>query len=173
MADEENKVKDPREEKSFKDLQTELVERGFVGAEVLTTKAQAIAVLNSLDKKEEEAPASAAPTVMDTVKDNESVDKKKYFGKAAKMKEFCDSQPKVDFIIPLEIGEKRGAIATWQANGYRLNMLKGVRIRIPANVADALAESYQLTAAAGEEFLMDRPKNDPNAPYKNVREALE
>lgn len=173
MAEEikkEEKQEDPR---TLKEMQAALVEKGFVGAELLTSKAQALAVLTSLESRQTEAPASAAPTVLDKVKDDDSKDKKHYFGKAAKMKEFCDAQPKVDFIIPLGIGEKKGAIETWQANGYRLNMLKGVRIRIPANVADALAESYQLTAEAGEEYSLDRTKNDPDSPYKTVREALD
>lgn len=172
MADETKKL-DPREEKTFKELQQELVDRGFEGAEHLTTKAQVMAVLKALDKKEKEAPKSAAPTVLDKVKDNDFEDRTHYFGKAKAMKEFCDKQPKVQFIIPLEIGEKKGAIKTWQANGYRLNMLKGVLISIPANVAKDLADSYQLSASAGDEFLIDRPKTDGDAPYKTVREALE
>lgn len=170
MAD--TKQSDPLEEKTMQELREQLIAREFVGADLLNTKAQAIAILNALDKKAEQTPTPAAAPV-DKVKDNESQDRRHYFGKAKIMKDFCDAQPKVDFIIPLGIGEKRGAIETWQANGYRLNMLKGVRIKIPANVADALAESYQLTAVAGEEFAIDRQKTDPNSPYRTVREALE
>jgi hypothetical protein len=164
------------EEMTLKELQAELTAMDFLGAEVLTTKAQVIKVIEGLKKKEEDAiakmPSIALSDPMADV-DNAKLDEKKYFGKAALMKAHLDAQPKVDFIIPLAFGEKRGAIETWQANGYRLNIMKGVRVKLPAQVADSLADAYQLTAVAGEEYSLDRPSTDRNAPYKTVREALE
>lgn len=179
MADQNNetpqapKVEDPR---TLVQLKEELVAREFVGADTLTTKAQALAILSALEKKDADAVKNAAlndPSKLDKVKDDERNDLKKYESKAAKMKAHLAKQPKVMFLIPLTIGEKRGAVETWQANGYRLNILKGVLVEIPKQVAESLAESYQLTQEAGENFSIDRPKTDGDAPYKTVREALE
>lgn len=142
------------EEKTLKQLQTELTAKGFVGAEFLTTKKQVETVLHNLTTKE--APAVPAEDNVPKVTDDTKKDEKKYFGKAAAMKEHLESLPLVDFIIPLGFGEKKGSIETWEANGYRLNILKGARVRIPSQVADDLANAYNLTAEAGREFSADR-----------------
>ncbi len=81
---------------------------------------------------------------------------KRWAGKAAAMKANLDAQQKVTFLIPLGFGEKRGAYETVIMNGYRLNIMKGVIVEVPKQVAALLAESYQLTAEAGSQFLMDR-----------------
>lgn len=180
MADEaQNNTQTPpptEDPRTFKELQNELIAREFIGAETFTTKKQCLAILTALDKKDADAaknlPANT-PTVIDPIKDNEKVDEKKYESKAARMKAHLAKQPTVQFLIPLSIGEKRGAIETWQANGYRLNILKGVLVEIPQQVAESLAESYQLTAEAGQEYSVDRPSKDPNAPFKTVRDALD
>jgi hypothetical protein len=93
-------------------LKEELVAREFIGAETLTTKAQATSILTALDKKDAEAlknRSANTPTVIDPVKDNERVDTKKYESKAARMKAHLMAQEQVSFLIPLGIGEKKGA----------------------------------------------------------------
>lgn len=95
-----------------------------------------------------------APTAEDRA--NERTDVKKWEGKAARMKAHLAAQPKVSFLIPLGFGEKKGAYETVIMNGYRLNIMKGVMVEIPRQVAELLAESYQLTAEAGQEFAVDR-----------------
>lgn len=169
----------PLEEMSLKKLQSYLTELGFIGADMLTTKAQCIKVIENyqiktaaaqeaIDKAKLETEDTAvkvtdekgkvqnplAPTVADKV--GEKTDAKRWQGKAAAMKAHLAKQPKVSFLIPLGFGEKRGAYETVIMNGYRLNIMKGVMVEIPRQVAELLAESYQLTAAAGENFLVDR-----------------
>lgn len=174
MADQNTDQKPPvQDERTLQQLKEELAARDFIGADTLTTKAQALAIISALDKKDEEAKKGMNMQIKDNVKDDERADERKYMSKAQKMKEHLAKQPKVQFLIPLGVGEKRGTVETWQANGYRLNILKGVLVEVPQQVAESLAESYQLTQQAGENFSIDRPKNDPDAPYKTVREALE
>ena len=64
--------------------------------------------------------------------------------------------PKINFIIPLAEGEKRGAYDTVQINGYGLKIQKGVLIPLPEPVAMLLAEKYRITMTAGEEKRVDR-----------------
>lgn len=175
-------TQEPIEEKTLKQLQAELTEAGFVGADALTTKKQVQTVLDNLAKAAENPPTIQANSeiadpeigkapIPDVVVDNRRLDEKVYSGKAKIMKEKLDAQPKVKFLIPLGVNEKRGAIETWQCNGYRLNILKGVLVDVPQQVAESLAESYQMTSKAGEEFLIDRP-NDKPTKYRTIGEAL-
>ncbi len=175
------------EDKSLKELKDILVsEFDFTGAEVLSTKAQVIAILTNMraKKAKDEADNAAlldqmdkleqkvvmgvdkdgkkvalienptAPTAED--KAAEKTDAKKWEGKAAAMKAHLAKQPKVQFLIPLGFGEKRGAYETVIMNGYRLNIMKGVLVELPRQVAELLAESYQMTIAAGQDYLLDR-----------------
>lgn len=149
-----------KDERTLAQLQDELKAMDFEGADEIKTKSVALSVIKALQKKEAEIgnSNSAKKELTDPYasKDNKKKDEKHYFGKAAKMKEHLDAQPKVGFVIPLGIGEKPGAIETWQANGYRLNILKGVMVMLPKQVVESLAESYQMTSVAGQEFLADR-----------------
>lgn len=158
----------------------------FAGADFLTTKDQVITVLLDLRKRKEKEDANlkaindaegnevqktimgkdkdgkptelvvnpTAPTAAD--KAEERTEKKKWEGKALAMKARLAGQSRVQFMIPLGFGEKRGAYETVIMNGYRLNIMKGVLVQLPQQVAELLAESYQMTAAAGQEFLIDR-----------------
>lgn len=190
----------PLEDMTLTQLQEYAETLGFVGADVLSTKAQVLKVISNFqanqaaaqkalddaDKKHQEELAAAAavnpevagmiqpeaapqtlkkdekglvvdptaPTAQDRA--GERTEAKEWEGKAAKMKEYLWSQPLVNFLIPLSFGEKRGAYETVTMNGYRLNIMKGVMVEIPKDVANLLAESYQLTAEAGQDFLLDR-----------------
>jgi len=158
----------------------------FMGADTFTTKAQVISILTTMraKKAKDEAENAAlldqmdkmeqkvvmgvdaegkkvalienptAPTAED--KAAEKTDAKRWEGKAAAMKAHLAKQPKVQFLIPLGFGEKRGAYETVIMNGYRLNIMKGVLVELPRQVAELLAESYQMTIAAGQEYLLDR-----------------
>lgn len=145
----------PLEEMSVKELQTHLNGLGFVGSEILTTRNQLITVINSWNAKklvsevDDIAPKKA-------VRDNEVNEKKSYESKAARYKKWAWSHPIVSFYIPLDPGEKKGAFLPWQRNGYRLNIMKGVSVKIPEPIAKDLEEVFDMTARAGEEFLMDR-----------------
>lgn len=147
------------EEKSLKQLQEELTAMDFEGADQIKVRSVAQNIIDALNKKTAEATKNIeqnTPTDPAEHLDNKKDDEKHYFGKAAKMKEHLEAQEKVAFVVPLGIGEKPGAIETWEANGYRLNILKGVMVRLPKQVVESLAESYQMTQIAGQEFLMDR-----------------
>lgn len=61
--------------------------------------------------------------------------------KAEKMKIFLASQPKIRVIVPLSDGEKKGSTQSVILNGYRLNILKGVYVDVPIQVAEVLNES--------------------------------
>lgn len=59
------------------------------------------------------------------------------------------AQPKTRFIIPLDKGEKKGsAFAPVVMNGLRINILKGVFVELPVQVAEHLQESYYATEDA-------------------------
>lgn len=145
----------PLDEMTVAELREELTTKfAFVGAETLTVKSQLIAVYNALQKKSiETIPPGVDPGVKH---DNAREDQKHYESKAARMKALCDAEPKVRFMIPLGIGEKKGAVEVAQINGYRINILKGVMVNIPQRFAKLLEESYQMTNEAGSDFLMDR-----------------
>lgn len=170
--------------KELQDILTNEFE--FVGADKFTTKDQVRVIIRTLrDKKEKEEAATQAlldemdkleqKKVVVTGEDGKKVtlienptaptpedraaertDKKRWEGKAAAMKAHLAAQPKVQFLIPLGFGEKRGAYETVIMNGYRLNIMKGVLVQIPQQVATLLADSYQMTAEAGSDFLLDR-----------------
>jgi len=66
-----------------------------------------------------------------------------YDGKAAKMKEHLAAQPKVRILIPLETGEKKGATVSVILNGYRQNIMKGVYVEVPEQIADVIMDSQK------------------------------
>lgn len=68
---------------------------------------------------------------------------------ALKQKAFFESQPKVIMNIPLKEGEKRGAYESVNVNGYRLQIPKGVSVKLPMGVADILAEHYNIQLGTG------------------------
>lgn len=167
--------------KNLKELQKILTDDlEFVGAEVFTVKQQAVKViLNIREKNKKDAEKLAAVKVDAEVQTtvpgpkgeqlvvnptapkagdrlNERTDVAKWQGKQAIMKEKLWRQPLVQFMIPLGFGEKRGAFESVILNGYRLNIMKGVMVEIPKQVAEILANSYQMLAEAGKDFELDR-----------------
>lgn len=77
-------------------------------------------------------------------------------GGAEKQKAYFESQPKVAFIIPLADGESPDSYEYVNINGYEMKIKKGVMVTIPKGVAKLLAESYRMTAEAGQAFLASR-----------------
>lgn len=69
--------------------------------------------------------------------------------KAARMKEKLSKQNKVRILIPLD-GDKFGATTPVTLNGYRMNILKGIYVEVPMQVADIIADSQQQTLKALE-----------------------
>lgn len=143
------------EELTLKDLQEKLRAMDFEGAEHMTSKAQVIAIINALDKKEKKANRAIDDNTS-IVSDNVKEDREHYSGKALIMKNWLQTQPKVPYAIPLGIGEKKGAFETVQRNGYRLSILKGVIVSLPLPLVEQLMESYNDTMSAGSDIPNSR-----------------
>ena len=79
------------------------------------------------------------------------------------MKEHLAKQPTVVTMIPLEAGEPQGTVHPIVLNGYRLNIRKGTMVQVPQQIAEIIAESFNLTYAAGRDKLIDRDSNVSNA----------
>lgn len=77
-------------------------------------------------------------------------------GKSQIMKAHLAKQEKVMFLVPLEAGEAKGTQLPVILNGYRLNIPKGVLCPIPRQVAEMLAEKYNIEMEAGRDHLIDR-----------------
>lgn len=76
------------------------------------------------------------------------------------MKKHLQSQPKVQFMIPLAPNEKEGAWESVQINGYRMVIKKGTMVTIPQQVAQILADHYQIQMEAGKEHLIQNKGQD-------------
>ena len=69
--------------------------------------------------------------------------------KAARMKARLDAQPKVNILIPLE-GDKFGVTFPVTLNGYRMNIIKGIYVDVPKQVADVVIDSQAQSLKALE-----------------------
>lgn len=67
--------------------------------------------------------------------------------KAAQMKKKLDAQPKISILIPLE-GEKFGTTFPVTLNGLRVNILKGIYVPVPKQIADIVADNQKQTLEA-------------------------
>jgi hypothetical protein len=77
-------------------------------------------------------------------------------GKAERMRQHLEAQPKVPIMIPLTPGEIAGSTESVILNGYRLNIRKGEYVHVPEQVARVIMESQQQTAQAiNNYFLMN------------------
>jgi len=90
--------------------------------------------------------------------------------KAEIMREHLAKQPKVRILIPVEGKEKPGITVPVTINGYRLNIMKGVYVEVPEQVADAVMKSQKQTMEA-----LNNPLNldNPRHPKKQSGEGLE
>ena len=60
------------------------------------------------------------------------------------MKVTLEAQPKISILIPLEKGEGKGAQQPFTINGYRFDVPKGVMTQVPQQVADMVAERFNV-----------------------------
>lgn len=104
-------------------------------------------------------PTAHTPQVEVPVED----DKVRYEKRAHKMKEVLQSQPQVSFMIPLGIGERKGAYDTVQINGYKLTIMKGTMVKLPQQVVDLLAAKYEVEMSAGADARIDGDQNRADA----------
>jgi len=68
---------------------------------------------------------------------------------AKKQKEYFEKQPKVIMNLPLKDGEVRGSYESVCVNGYRLQIPKGVSVKLPSGVAEILADFYNIQLGNG------------------------
>lgn len=71
--------------------------------------------------------------------------------------------PQTVFMVPLQAGEKPGAVETVSLNGYRINVKKGKMVTIPVAMAQIIGEKYQIEMEAGSSMLLDRDENTVEA----------
>lgn len=80
--------------------------------------------------------------------------------KAAAMKSNLDKQPKISILIPLE-GDKVGSTFPVTLNGLRLNILKGMYVAVPKQVAEIVMDSQNQTREA-----LEGPMRKDGSPMK-------
>jgi hypothetical protein len=144
----------PLEEYTLSDLKEIAAAEGISGLETFDRKSQVISILTNvrMARKGDESvitPAKLSPK-------EEATDEKKWRADAQKMRDILHAQPKVRVMIPLEIGERKGSYHTVIINGYRMDIMKGVFVDVPEQVGKMIEESFELTARAGEELLLER-----------------
>lgn len=83
--------------------------------------------------------------------------------KAAIMKKFLLSQPRVRMLFPRPQGEDGSVLQTVNLNGYRLDFPKDAYVDVPIPVADVLGESLKQTNAALRQFRIDGNKEKEKA----------
>lgn len=73
------------------------------------------------------------------------------------MKAVLEAQPKVTFMIPKIAGEADElAYESVQLNGFRVQIKKGTMVQVPQQIAEVLAEKYQIEMSAGQEMRVNR-----------------
>lgn len=80
-----------------------------------------------------------------------------------KIKGVLENSEKYPIMIPLEPGEKAGAIKDIWINGLHIPVPKGVMVRVPEEVFNVLANSLKLTSEAGAGFLISRDSKTEDA----------
>ena len=166
------------EERTLEELKKIAVSYGVTDVTGFNNKSSLISTIRALkDLKKAAQDAFSANMVVQPVVTPVSVpknenDNDRWMNKAMRMKASLDQQPKVSFLIPLGFKEKKGTIETVILNGYRFEIKKGVMVQIPKQVAEVLAESYELEMDAGEQFRTDREKTLDDGRTVNVKEVL-
>lgn len=74
------------------------------------------------------------------------------------VRDYLAKQEKVDLYIPCEPTEPKGALFTVGINGYWITIKKGVRVRVPKEVADKYYESVHAETSG----LRDNKRNVDN-----------
>jgi len=81
---------------------------------------------------------------------------KVYQDNVAATREKLMNGPKTFFVVPLDPGEKPGAVETVNINGFKLTIKKGALVEIPVAVMKVLANYYKVSLEAGQDKLIDR-----------------
>lgn len=138
-----------------------------------TKKAKAVAMeekeikkeIGALEKKLAELKGRVDKTIISSVDVTRVAE-----DRIAYMEEILSKQPKMHIMIPLGIGEKKGATHEVGINGWVRSYPKGEMLEVPKTVFELLSAHFNITAQAGKEFDIDRPREE-GMPV-SVREAL-
>jgi len=82
---------------------------------------------------------------------------------AEQQKAWLDAQPKVSILIPLEKGEKKGAEQPFTINGYRFTVPKGQMVQVPEQVAEMVAERFNIELEVRSQSLENRDEKTKEA----------
>src|SRR3990167_10427485 len=83
--------------------------------------------------------------------------------KSDQMRDALEAQPKVSFMIPLSEGENAGSFQPVTINGYQMRVPKGEIVQVPLQVAEMLAERYNIEMNLGKKNLISRSKDIQDA----------
>ena len=97
------------------------------------------------EEKEEEDIKETESSIIEAI----NIERYPEGSKAAAMKKNLDSQPKISILVPLE-GDKPGATFPVTLNSLRINILKGIYVSVPRQVAEVIMESQKQTREAIE-----------------------
>ena len=112
------------------------------------TVAKQVAKIPATPKKEivsQPAPAGSPANAMKVYQDNVAATREKLM-----------NGPKTFFVVPLDPGEKPGAVETVNINGFKLTIKKGALVEVPVAVMKVLANYYKVSLEAGQDKLIDR-----------------
>lgn len=86
-------------------------------------------------------------------------------GEQLLIKEKLAKQPKYSFYIPLDPGEKKGAVRPVIINTYRCEVPKGMQVQVPYSIYQLLVQAYDAEA----EVLQNHESNLANADAEKRR----
>lgn len=162
---------EPEEEKevdlnklTLKALKQMAEEKG-VDVKDLKKKTDLIEAIKGGEKKEPEASVEEKGLGEGIKEDHVPVG-----SKAERMREHLSKQPKVRILIPLEGRERLGITVPVTINGYRMNIMKGLYVNVPEQVAEIIMESQKQTVSALNNSLN---LGNPKHPKKESGEGLE
>jgi len=88
----------------------------------------------------------------------------RYGKRQASVKARLDKQPKVAFMIPRNPLEIDGlSYETVQIDGFRMEIKKGAMVYLPQQVAEILAEKFNIETTAGSDKLLNRAQDVTDA----------
>ena len=150
----------PLGEYTVKELQAMATGEGIFQAEAFNTKAQLIALISNVRSMKAVSkanvvtmfnPAQAKVGSYDAKKVEQSWEEKRDRTRKTLLK-----GKKTMMMIPLDIGEKRGAYMPVIVNGWRLDYMKGVmHSDVPEAISEIIKNSLNMTMEAGSEHLID------------------
>ena len=177
------------EDLSLSRLQEKAVALGLDGkdAEMFNSKRTIIVTIHALQKARASGKKIDSSTTANQSPKERKETEEQYKGKREIMRDILAKQKKVDFFAPLDGKERKGiirkelvdgkeewvqvsgAVDTVTINGFKTLVPKGVRCRIPIQVAEILYTKYNMESEVAELYDIDRIDPETRRP---VRDAL-